>query len=117
MSDLKKAKKIKSKLEEILNNHKTKQGETDVNIRDNNMNGRLLFVFMILLFGGFIWLMMKYGWTGRGEAASVHGKGYDWLLSLNFIIIIAVFFLTNFSSKRYHFQSLTLDENLGIRML
>lgn len=29
MSDLKKAKKIKSKVEEILNNHKTKQGETD----------------------------------------------------------------------------------------
>ncbi len=79
-----------------LSSKMTKQGETDVNIRDNNMNGKLLFVFMILLFGGFIWLMMKYGWTGRGEAASVHGKSYDWLLNLNFIIIIAVFFLTNF---------------------
>lgn len=79
-----------------LSSKMTKQGETDVNIRDNNMNGRLMFVFMVVLFIGFIWLMAKYGWTGRGEAASVHGKGYDWLLSLNLIIIIAVFFLTNF---------------------
>ncbi len=48
------------------------------------------------MFGGFIWLMLKYGWTGRGDAASVHGETTDWLLNLNFVIIIAVFFLTNF---------------------
>ncbi len=79
-----------------LSSKMTKQGESEVNIRDNNMNGKLMFLFMGLLFIGFIWLMAKYGWTGRGEAASVHGKGYDWLMSLNLIIIIAVFFLTNF---------------------
>ena len=50
---------------------------------------------MIFMFGGFIWLMLKYGWTGRGDAASVHGHEIDWLLNLNFIIIVAVFFITN----------------------
>lgn len=79
-----------------LSSKMTKKGESEVNTRDNNMNGKLMFVFMILLFAGFIWLMLKYGWTGRGEAASVHGKGYDWLMGLNLIIIITVFFLTNF---------------------
>ena len=47
-------------------------------------------------FLGFIYLMLKYGWTGRGEAASLQGVETDWLLNVNFIIIIAVFFLTNF---------------------
>lgn len=79
-----------------LSSKMTKKGESEVNVRDNNMNARLMFIFMILLFAGFIWLMLKYGWTGRGEAASVHGKTYDWLMSLNLIIIISVFFLTNF---------------------
>ena len=37
----------------------TKKGETEVNIRDNNMNGKLMLVFMILLTIGFIWLMKK----------------------------------------------------------
>jgi cytochrome c oxidase subunit 2 len=40
--------------------------------------------------------MAKYGWTGRGVAASVEGKETDYLLNLNFIIIIAIFFSTNF---------------------
>lgn len=75
-----------------LNNKK----ESDFNIRDNNMNGKLLFGFMLFQFIGFIYLMLRFGWTGRGESASVHGDGYDWLLNLNLWIIIAVFFLTNF---------------------
>jgi cytochrome c oxidase subunit 2 len=79
-----------------LSSKMTKKGETEVSTRDNNMNAKLMFIFMILLFAGFIWLMLKYGWTGLGEAASVHGKGYDWLMSLNLIIIIFVFFVTNF---------------------
>ncbi len=49
----------------------------------------------ILFYGFFIYLMSTYGWTGRGDAASVHGAETDWLLNLNFVIVIAVFFLTN----------------------
>jgi cytochrome c oxidase subunit 2 len=50
---------------------------------------------MFVQFFGFIYLMLEYGWTGRGEAASVEGKETDWLLNLNFIIVIAMFFFTN----------------------
>lgn len=70
--------------------------EAEISTRDNKFNANLMLLFMFFFFGGFIWLMFAYGWTGRGEAASVHGKETDWLLNLNFIIIIAVFFLTNF---------------------
>jgi cytochrome c oxidase subunit 2 len=72
-----------------------KTGEHDISDRDNNLNGRMMFIFLILLYAFVIWLMMKYGWTGRGEAASTIGKETDWLLNLNFVIIFAVFFLTN----------------------
>jgi cytochrome c oxidase subunit 2 len=72
------------------------EGEHDISKRDNRLNAGLMLAFMIVLFGGFIWLMLKYGWVGRGEAASVHGHELDWLLNVNFVIIIAVFFLTNF---------------------
>lgn len=69
--------------------------EHEISNRDNRMQAKLMIAFMLFLFGGFIWLMVRYGWTGRGVAASVHGHEVDWLLNLNLIIIIAVFFLTN----------------------
>ena len=69
--------------------------EEDITNRDNKLNAGLLLAFMIFMFGGFIWLMLEYGWTGRGDAASLNGVETDWLLNLNFWIIIIVFFLTN----------------------
>ena len=39
--------------------------------------------------------MYKYGYGGLGPAASVHGEELDWLLELNYWIILPVFFLTN----------------------
>lgn len=69
--------------------------EAEISSGDNKLNANLMLLFMIALFGGFIWLMLTYGWTGRGESASVHGNDIDWLLNLNFVIIIAVFFITN----------------------
>ena len=87
-----------------LSSKMTKKGETEVTIRDNNMNGKLMLVFMILLTIGFIWLMKKYGWTGRGDAASVHGAEYDWLMGLNLIIIIIGCFITNFLLFYFSFK-------------
>lgn len=69
--------------------------ENEISNRDNKLNAGLMLIFMIALFVSVIWLMLKYGWTGRGESASVHGDSLDWLLNLNLIIIFAVFFLTN----------------------
>ena len=67
------------------------RGEHDIADRDNQLNGKLMLAFIMFQFLGF-----KYGWTGRGEAASLQGVETDWLLNLNFIIIIIVFFITNF---------------------
>jgi len=78
-----------------LSSKMSKTNESEVGIRDNNLNGKLMLAFMAFLFLGFIWLMVEFGWTGRGEAASVHGKEYDWLLDLNLWIVILVFFITN----------------------
>jgi len=71
------------------------RGEHEISTRDNNLNARLMLIFMILSYDGFIYLVLKYGWTGRGDAASEHGRDLDWLFNLNMIIITAVFFLTN----------------------
>ena len=73
-----------------------KSGEHEINNKDNHINGLLMFVFMILTFVGFFYLMLKYGWTGRGTAASTQGVETDWLLNLNFIIILIAYFITNF---------------------
>ena len=70
--------------------------EEDIPNRDNRLNATLLLVFILALFASVIWMMSNFGWTGRGEAASKHGVGTDALLNLNFVIIFAVFFLTNF---------------------
>lgn len=73
-----------------------KNEEHEISNRDNNLNGRMMFGFMFALFAFFIYLMVAYGWTGRGSAASDEGVEMDWLLNLNFIIVIAIFFFTNF---------------------
>ena len=79
-----------------LSSKMRKTGEHIVSSRDNNLNAKLMFGFMLFQFFGFIYLMFKYGWTGRGIAASTQGQETDWLLNLNFVIVIAIFFLTNF---------------------
>ncbi len=78
-----------------LSSKLTNKKENEISNRDNRLNAKLMLGFMAFLFIGFIWMMFKYGWTGRGPAASVHGEQTDSLLNLNFVIIIAVFFLTN----------------------
>ncbi len=69
--------------------------EEDIPNRDNRLNATLLLVFMLAFFASVIYLFVEYGYTGRGEAASVHGASTDWLMDLNLWIVIGVFFLTN----------------------
>ena len=45
--------------------------EEDITNRDNKLNANLMLTFMFLFYGFFIYLMSAYGWTGRGDAASV----------------------------------------------
>lgn len=79
-----------------LSSKLSKKVESDISSHDNRFNAKMMMAFMVFLFAGFIWLMLKFGWTGKGMAATQAGRDTDWLLGLNFVIIIAVFFLTNF---------------------
>ncbi|MDG1841468.1 MAG: cytochrome c oxidase subunit II transmembrane domain-containing protein [Crocinitomicaceae bacterium] len=69
--------------------------EHEITYRDNQLNAKLMLAFMFIQSGGLIYLMLKYGWTGRGIAASVEGIETDWLLNLNFVIVLFIFFITN----------------------
>ncbi|MBC9811314.1 cytochrome c oxidase subunit II [Crocinitomicaceae bacterium CZZ-1] len=73
-----------------------KRGEHEISNRDNRLNAKLMLAFMFVFFGSMIYLMVNYGWTGRGVAATEHGERLDWLMSLNMIIVLVVFFSTNF---------------------
>jgi len=73
-----------------------KHGEHQISERENRLNGTLMLIFMFLFFGSMIYLMIAYGWTGRGDAATDHGVRLDWLMKLNMVIVFAVFFGTNF---------------------
>jgi cytochrome c oxidase subunit II len=73
-----------------------KNGEHEISTRDNNLNAKMMFGFVIVFFASVIYLFLHYGWTGRGEAASIGGVETDWLLKLNLLIITIVFFFTNF---------------------
>ena len=79
-----------------LSSKMTKKSEHEISNRDNVFNARLMLLFMVVFFAQFIYLMLEYGWVGRGVAASDIGRELDWLMNLNLIIITAVFFLTNF---------------------
>lgn len=72
-----------------------KRREEDIPHRDNIFNSKMMLAFMIALYVAFIWLMVEYGYVGMGPAASAHGQDVDWLMNINLVIIIAVFFLTN----------------------
>ena len=73
-----------------------KSGEHEISTRDNHLNAKMMLGFMILFFGSVIYLFINYGWTGRGEAASIGGVETDWLLKLNLVIVSIAFFFTNF---------------------
>ncbi len=75
-----------------LRKEKTEEIVTD---EENNFMAWGFLIFMFAYFGFVIWLMAKYGFGGLGPAASEHGEELDWLLKLNYWIILPVFFLTN----------------------
>ena len=83
--------------------------EEDISLRDNKLNANLWLIFMVVFYAFVIWLIAEYGGNnfGKGIPASDVGEKTDWLLLINFLIITAVFFLTNtvlfvFSWKYYY---------------
>ena len=66
----------------------------DVTDKDNNTHGLLLLFFLVFLFGGFLWLVLKYGDVLLPESASEHGKDIDNLWDISMGLIIIVFLIT-----------------------
>jgi len=82
--------------------------EEEISEGDNKLNATLMLVFMIVFYASFIWMLVEFGGGRLGPAASEHGVATDFLLDLNFYIIIAVFFITNtllfFFSYKYYYK-------------
>ncbi|HLG04223.1 MAG TPA: cytochrome c oxidase subunit II transmembrane domain-containing protein, partial [Bacteroidia bacterium] len=68
----------------------------EVTEADNRMNGRFMMLFYVLFMIFCIWQYFEYDDKMLPVAASEHGPEIDWLLNFNFLIIIIVFFITNF---------------------
>lgn len=69
--------------------------EEDISAGDTKLNANLMILFMVSLYVSFIYLLAKYGNGGLPVAASAQGAETDWLLNINFYLIIVVFFITN----------------------
>lgn len=81
--------------------------EEQVTEKDNWINAKLMFVFLIFIIGFFIWQILEYKHVILPVSASEHGNDIDTLWDFNMYIVIAVFVLTNavlflFASKYYH---------------
>ncbi len=64
--------------------------------KDNRLNARLMLIFLVAFMWFFVWQIMRFG----GDrilpiSASEHGVKIDWLLNVNYAIIIFVFILTS----------------------
>lgn len=69
--------------------------EEDISDADNNFNGTFLLLFVLAFFAATIYMFFKYGNGLLPVAASEHGVELDTLFNINWIIVFAVFFLTN----------------------
>lgn len=69
--------------------------EEDISDADNNMNAFLFGLFAVFMLGQVVYMMFKYGSGLIPEAASEHGEQIDFLYSINWVIVLLVFFLVN----------------------
>ena len=70
--------------------------EEDVDLKTNNINAGMMLVFLAVFFGSLLYMLYEYGNGELPVAASDIGQDIDWLFKINWIIVFAVFFFTNF---------------------
>src|SRR5210317_432722 len=68
--------------------------------KDNDMQGKLMFLFLIFIYGLTIFSFFKYGDVILPESASVHGENYDNLLWFSFAVI---FFVQTITQALLHY--------------
>jgi cytochrome c oxidase subunit 2 len=62
---------------------------------DNRLNARLMLLFLIAFMWFFVWQIGKYSYRILPISASEHGVKIDWLLDVNYIIVVAIFVIVN----------------------
>ncbi|MFZ8960200.1 MAG: cytochrome c oxidase subunit II [Flavobacteriaceae bacterium] len=67
-----------------------KEDSQVANDSDNNLNGKLMFAFLLFIYGITIFSFWSYGDVFLPEAASEHGADYDQLMWISFAIILVV---------------------------
>jgi len=67
-----------------------KEDNQVANDNDNNLNGKLMFAFLLFIYGITIFSFWSYGDVFLPEAASEHGADYDQLMWISFAIILVV---------------------------
>lgn len=78
-----------------LSNKLRNKDEADITEDETKFNAVMLILFMVAFLGSSLYLMVTYGARpGLGASASEHGVEVDWLYDLNWVILLAVFFLT-----------------------
>jgi cytochrome c oxidase subunit 2 len=80
--------------------------EEEISHANNRFNAGMMLVFMVLFFGFFAYLAIAYGGELLPVSASAHGVEVDKLFTANWILITAIFVITNgllfwFASKYY----------------
>jgi len=71
------------------------QKEEDISDSDNNINATLLAIFGFFMLGSVAYMTWKFGNGLLPESASEHGQEIDSLFFVNWIIVLAVFFIVN----------------------
>src|ERR1035437_740566 len=65
--------------------------------KDNRLNARLMLVFLVAFLSFFVWQIIRFGGDRiLPVAASEHGVKIDWLMNVNYALIVFVFFATFF---------------------
>ena len=82
----------------------TKDDSGVANDRDNNINGYLMFAFLVFIYIVTIVSFVKCGSFVLDTPASLHGKDYDKLMNISFIVIFIVQTITQFLLHYFAFK-------------
>ncbi|MFA5575450.1 MAG: cytochrome c oxidase subunit II [Brumimicrobium sp.] len=75
-----------------LSNKIRKRNPEEPSEKENKRSANYLILFMISLHAFLIYVIVKYGFTNLGPAASVGGEKIDFMYSIQWILVLLVYF-------------------------
>ncbi|MFD0963648.1 cytochrome c oxidase subunit II [Pseudofulvibacter geojedonensis] len=92
-------------LSKVLKIYKASKNDTlQANDEDNKTQGNLMLGFLIFLFVFVVYGLFKWGHLVLSHPASEHGVMVDNLMNISWVVIFAVFFLTQFLLHYFAFK-------------